>query len=338
MYELNPMSTLYVSGTNGRRPDLPVELPTIDLARAVDPSRYIPDDGLAAAVNVALTLRQPLLVTGEPGTGKTQLAFNVAWQLGLDEPHVFATKSDSVARDLFYRFDTLARFRSAQAGHAVNDASFLEFNALGRAILLANPPGRYNQVAPPELSARGPLQSVVLIDEIDKAPRDFPNDLLNEIDRFYFQIPELHNIHIEAAVRFRPVVIITSNLEKSLPDAFLRRCLFYHIPFPDAERLEEIVLARASGLLGAATEAPLVNDMLAFFTSLRRPNSPLRRPPGTTELLNWIIAMLAHGVNPGQPLHQQSEGGLAHLCALAKLGEDQERIEREYREWVTKSA
>jgi len=324
----------YRAGTDGRRPQSALLLPSANLRTPADPAGYIPDEGLAAAVNVSLRLRQPLLVTGEPGTGKTQLAANVAWQLGLPAPLVFETKSDSLARDLFYRFDTLARFRDAQAGRPLNDADYLELNALGRAVLLSNPPGKYSSITPSDLTDRHPQQSVVLIDEIDKAPRDFPNDLLNEIERFYFRIPELDNIRVDAAHEFRPVVIITSNLEKGLPDAFLRRCLFYHIPSPTPTRLQAIVISRVTSMLEDAATSPLLLDAIAFFARLRTPPTSLRRPPGTSELLAWVISMLQADLDPRKTVRAQSALAAEHFCTLAKVVEDQPAVIQEFDDWL----
>lgn len=183
------------------------------------PSAYRPDLRLVDAVNVALVLNRPLLVTGEPGTGKTQLAYSIAWQLAarkqlnVTSPRVekFETKSTSVARDLFYSFDVLARFHAAHTGGSSRNVDYLTYNALGRALLDALPEGEVRPQLPPGHEYQGPRRSVVLIDEIDKAPRDFPNDLLNELDQMYFRIPELGNVAIggtgPAAEAYRPVVV-----------------------------------------------------------------------------------------------------------------------------------
>src|SRR5262249_8190024 len=150
----------------------------LNLEKMADPASYLPDEGLVDAVNVALILRQPLLLTGEPGTGKTQLAFSVAWELGLESPLVFETKSTSAARDLFYTFDNLRRFQAAQAADSdLDPRRFVQFNALGLAILRTLPWEKAGRVAHADFCHAAPSRSVVLIDEIDKAPRDFPNDI-----------------------------------------------------------------------------------------------------------------------------------------------------------------
>lgn len=217
---------------------------------------YRPDPGLKDAVNAALLLGQPLLLTGEAGAGKTRLAEHLAWQLGLGEPLRFETKTTSQARDLFYLYDALRHFQAVQirdparSAQAADPLDYFTLNPLGLAILRSQP-----QTA---LAKRGLLpllerhgerhtaarRSLVLIDEIDKAPRDFPNDILNEIETLFFRIPELaeriDNVPVRADPALRPVVVITSNSEKHLPEPFLRRCVYYHIPFPDREQMHAI--------------------------------------------------------------------------------------------------
>lgn len=201
------------------------------------PWDYNPEPGLVDAVNVALMLGKPLLLTGEPGCGKTTFAYNLAWELGLGPPLKFETKSGSVARDLFYQFDTMGMFKAAymKDGKRTRAEDFITYSAFGEAIILAGV-----RIHEPRLAERyahtQPIRSVVLIDEVDKAPRDFPNDILNELERMYFKVPELANrewgeLRIDAAPQLKPVVILTSNLEKQLPPAFLRRCIFHDVPF-----------------------------------------------------------------------------------------------------------
>jgi MoxR-like ATPase len=313
----------------------PQKLPTPLLANATDPAGYLPDQGLVDAVNVALILRQPLLLTGEPGTGKSQLAASVAYQLGLDPPLCFETKSTALARDLFYGFDNIGRFRAAQTPGASSDPRlFLTFNALGLAIVLANSPQVVEPTLPPDFNHGGRRRSVVLIDEIDKAPRDFPNDILNEIERLYFRIPELGDAQISAEADFRPIVIITSNSEKALPDAFLRRCIFYSILFPDDERLERIVLTRLPERLAPGN--PLLSEAIGFFGDLRRDDVGLRKRPGTAELLNWLTAMLDFSCDPSKPLRAQAAAASRTLAALGKMTEDQERVREAFKQWIYK--
>ena len=256
------------------------------------PEHYNTEQGLVDAVNVALLMGQPLLLTGEPGTGKTQLAYRVAWELGFDPPLKFETKSDSVAKDLFYHYDALARFHAAQIrSPSLKTTDFITYNALGIAIIRSN--GRdefeHTDILPKHFDFGSCPRSVVLIDEIDKAPRDFPNDILNELEWLYFKIPELDNIILKAASGMEPVVIITSNSEKDLPDAFLRRCVFYHIQFPDPDRLKTIVENRLGDLV--ANNQGMLADSLKMFEKLRSAGVGLMKKPATAELLAWLTAL-----------------------------------------------
>lgn len=330
MMEVRP----YTGRPSPRQQHKPVAIPLLDLEKAADPKGYLPDEGLVDAVNVALLLQQPLLLTGEPGTGKTQLGYSIAWELGLSPPLVFETKSTSLSRDLFYTFDNVRRFQTAhKADEDINPKLFIQFNALGLAILRTLDPAKAAGyfAAGAELH-RLVQRSVVLIDEIDKAPRDFPNDILNEIEKLYFRIPELGVEPIQASQALRPIVVITSNSEKSLPDAFLRRCIFYHIPFPDETRLEEIVLSRLSSLSAGPQTA--LTGILDFFERLRQAQTGLRKKPGTAELLNWVAALIGVGVEPAAPLKPQAEKAVRTLSALAKHPEDQVRVIGLFKTWI----
>jgi MoxR-like ATPase len=311
----------------------PILLEPLDLNKTRDPAGYIADEGLVDAVNVALMLQQPLLLTGEPGTGKTQLAFSLAWQLGLDPPLILETKSTSVSRDLFYNFDNLRRFQAAHvSGENLDPQAYISFKALGLAILYTLPAAEFAEMVPTEASYHEPHRSVVLIDEVDKAPRDFPNDILNEVEHLYFRVPEMGNKIIRADSTLRPIVIITSNSEKGLPDAFLRRCIYYNIPFPDEERLERIILTRVAGL--AAQQDGALGSILEFFSRVRQDAAGLRKKPGTAELLNWTTALIGMGVNPSDRLDVQSERVLRTLCTLAKHPEDQTRVVGLFKAWA----
>ena len=227
------------------------------------PQDYIPSKGLVNAVNVAISLGQPLLLTGEPGTGKSHLAYSVAHELEMGDPLIFRTKTTSVSRDLFYVYDALSHFRAVQADKNANINSYIRMGPLGQAI-------RSNE------------RRVVLIDEIDKAPRDLPNDMLNEIESLSFEIPETGEL-FQANRENRPVVIMTSNSEKNLPDAFLRRCIFYHMPFPDADELSAILKARLkSDYFSPEDVDHLIKQFLKFRKLLKR------KQPSTAELLSWI--------------------------------------------------
>lgn len=311
------------------------------------PRAYLPDPGLIDAVNVALVLRRPLLLTGDPGTGKTQLAYSVAWQLKSQQKlevksarvEKFETKSTSVARDLFYTFDVLGRFHAAQTEGSRNNVDYITYNALGNALLNSLPKERIAHLVPPGYPYRGCCRSVVLIDEIDKAPRDFPNDLLNELDQLYFRIPELGGAQVASVGSAKPIVIITSNSEKSLPDPFLRRCIYYNIPFPSPERLKKILLARlpilttvhgsGSPPMGSAKKTgTLLDGALEFYDDLQKANVT-RRKISAAELLQWLTFMVEAGASPKSPLIEAATLARRGLPALAKDIEEQKSVRRE---------
>jgi MoxR-like ATPase len=314
------------------------DVPTVDRVRMDDPESYIPHPDLSHAVNVALLLGMPLLVTGEPGTGKTQLAYVVADALQCPV-HKFETKSTSAARDLFYTYDAITSFKMRDV---TDQRTFIRYQALGKAILDAFPRSEVAHLLPPEASEyvhSGPRRAVVLIDEIDKAPRDFPNDLLNEIERLYFRMSELGNKGTPGAdpgskgieSRYRPIVFITSNSEKGLPDPFLRRCVYYDIPFPEAKHMSDIVAARIAGL---TTTDSFLADALDLFYRLRRGQreTNLKKEPSTAELLNWLQILMHRGARSGQSLKQQKPLVLQTLSALVKGPEDR----REAEEFINK--
>ncbi|MCH7813717.1 MAG: MoxR family ATPase [Planctomycetes bacterium] len=310
-----------------------VHLPKSHLAAQARPDGYLADPGLTDAVNVALLLGQPLLLTGEPGTGKTQLAYSLAWELGFPPPLKFETKSTSSARDLFYYYNTIGRFHAAQTGRGSDDAlDYLTYNALGLAILLGQEKSAVESVLPKDFSHDGPRRSVVLIDEIDKAPRDLPNDILNEVEEMYFRIPELQNIKIAADAEMRPILVITSNSEKHLPDAFLRRCVYYHIPFPDRPRLAQIVESRLGDLAGQ--HDGLLGDALDLFFRLREDGSGLRKKPATAELLGWLTAIRDIVPDAENPLRSNTIVARQTVSSVVKTAEDQSTALQIVEEWI----
>ena len=232
---------------------------------------YVATDDLKVAVNAAVTLGRPLLIKGEPGTGKTILAEEVAGALGrkLISWHV---KSTTKAQQGLYEYDAVSRLRDSQLGDAkVQDiGNYIVKGKLWEAFEA--------DVAP-----------VLLIDEIDKADIEFPNDLLLEIDRMEFHVYETRQT-IKA--RNRPIIIITSNNEKELPDAFLRRCFFHYIRFPDRETMEAIVAVHYPGI-----KQDLVRDALSVFYEVREVQG-LKKKPSTSELLDWLKLLMAEDIAP----------------------------------------
>lgn len=282
---------------------------------------YLDDADLVIAAEAAMALDRPLLLTGEPGTGKTSFAQHLADTLaprrfGLQHPlrvHTFVTKSTSMATDLFYRFDSLRRFHASHDPKmSQHNLDYISFDALGRAILESHDWQDVSDLIPDPRNHPGQgVRSVVLIDEIDKAPRDFPNDILAEVDHGGFRIPEVldadgHVRQVQAAIGMRPLIVLTSNSEKNLPQAFLRRCVFHHISFPSdkavlKKRLADIVamhLAQAQGLL--------VEGAVDVFYNLRAERD-IDKPPATAELRDWVqvlfeLARRSHRVPAETPL------------------------------------
>jgi MoxR-like ATPase len=233
--------------------------------------RYVATEDLNMAVNAAITLARPLLIKGEPGTGKTQLALEVAGALGrpMFEWHV---KSTSKAQQGLYEYDAVSRLRDSQLGdERVRDIrNYIVRGKLWEAF-------------------DSDVQPVLLIDEIDKADIEFPNDLLRELDRMEFYVYETQQL---VKARHRPIIIITSNNEKELPDAFLRRCFFHYIRFPDTETMTRIVDVHFPGL----KKELLAEALAAFFKVREMPG--LRKKPSTSELLDWIKLLLAEDIPP----------------------------------------
>jgi MoxR-like ATPase len=231
-------------------------------------SRYLTDPAIEASVRCALALERPLLVKGEPGTGKTLLATAIAEALGARELIHWPVKSTTKAQDGLYVYDTVARLYDARFGDGdpKDIRRYIKLGPLGRAFQESSAAGR----------------AVLLIDEVDKADLEFPNDLLHELDRMRFVVAETGD---EVVAQARPIVVITSNNEKELPDAFLRRCVFHFIEFPDRERMKAIVRVHHPSVDDA-----LVDQAITAFYSVRE--SPrLRKRPSTSELIDWIAVL-----------------------------------------------
>ncbi len=310
--------------------------------RELPESQYVLSKGLADAVQVALALQQPLLITGEPGTGKTRLAYRVAADLAraksnfLSSPIVYETQTTAAAQDLFYFYDALSHFHDANIRRKEDESTpvvsnYLELRGLGKAIALSNPDQAGEQYLtkireqdPQITDTSKPWSSVVLIDEIDKAPRDFPNNLLAQLEKYEFRIREDHNRKFTLGEQQQIVVILTSNSEKTLPEAFLRRCVFFHIPFPAKEQLMEIVKARIGTSSDYANEA-LVEHFLTLRDIIKR------KPPATAELIAWLRILELHEfVKDGVTFDQLSDKQIDTLrlsySILAKTEDDLKAI------------
>lgn len=253
-------------------------------------SNYIVSEELRNSVNIAIALGKPLLIKGEPGTGKTMLAKSIADSLGKDLL-IWNIKSTTKAQEGLYLYDTVQRLYDSQFGenNVSNIKQYIKLGKLGEAFTAQE-------------------QAVLLIDEIDKADLEFPNDLLWELDQMSFYIPETkENI---TAIN-RPIVIITSNAEKELPDAFLRRCIFHYIDFPDPEAMEAIVRVHHPKL-----EKNLLAQAMETFYMLRNvPN--IQKKPSTSELIDWLQALVVGGINP-----KQIKQEIPFLGVLLKKNED----------------
>jgi MoxR-like ATPase len=302
---------------DGRRE---IEVMEVDLRGAAGsrmellaPEPYLPSEELVEAVNLAIALGRPLLLQGDPGCGKTRLAHAVAYVLGLPLEECYI-KSTTRAQDLLYTYDAVNRLYDAQfriAGRSPGDGQapgrdardYIRLGPLGRAI------------------ARGHhgRRSVVLLDEIDKADLDFPNDLLYELDRLAFQVAEAPELRFAVGDRpdLRPIVFVTHNEEKALPTAFLRRCVFHHVRFPE----DEAALRRILALHQEANE-PLSRKAIEVVLRLRAPELNLNKKPALSELIDWVGFLAAVNASP------ERLDDLPYIGALLKQQGDLERAAR----------
>lgn len=258
---------------------------------------YVASEELLASVNVAIALKKPLLIKGEPGTGKTMLAQAVANSLG-KKLLIWNIKSTTKAQEGLYMYDTIQRLYDGQFGEeGVDDiAKYIKLGKLGEAF-------------------ESEEQVILLIDEIDKADLEFPNDLLWELDQMEFYI---HETKRTVKAKNRPIVIITSNAEKELPDAFLRRCIFHYIDFPNPELMEEIVRTHYPNV-----EDNLLKNAMQVFYDIRTIRD-IRKKPSTSELIDWINALQVAGI-PADELRAR----LPFLGVVVKKDEDLEAARRE---------
>lgn len=251
---------------------------------------YVVTEELMNAVNVAIALKKALAHKGEPGTGKTMLAQSIAEALGIDLL-VWSIKSTTKAQEGLYTYDTVQRLYDSQFGEGdVKDIGrYVKLGRMGEAFVADTPP-------------------VLLIDEIDKADLEFPNDLLWELDKMEFYIPETKETIV---AKNRPIVIITSNAEKELPDAFLRRCIFHYIAFPDKDKMEEIVKVHYGNV-----EKTLIDNAIEAFYKLREMKD-LQKLPSTSELLDWLQALMLGGVDVAKIVEE-----IPYVGVLLKKNQD----------------
>ncbi|MCP4353454.1 MAG: MoxR family ATPase [Desulfobacterales bacterium] len=286
----------------------------VDRSFQADARRFIPGQQLETAINTSIAVGEPLLITGEPGTGKTQTAYYAAYKLKVEPVIHFQVKSDSTAKDLLYHFDTVRYFHDAHlvnmekdnpgCNQVLDKENYVEPRALWRAFEDAKKKG---------------VPQVVLIDEIDKAPRDFPNDLLHELDKMEFTVTETEQV-ISAPRNLRPLVFITSNSERRLPEPFLRRCVYHHIRFNDMI-VDQAVWGRRDEYKNLGDD--FIKMAVRRFLALRDRN--LRKQPATGELLVWLNVLSA-AVGTYPEILEENLSKLPYLGVLLKDHQDIEEL------------
>ena len=267
---------------------------------------FQPSEALVTAVNVAMHVGAPLLLTGEPGTGKSQVAYYLAWYFGVEQAlFQLDVRSSTTAEDLIYHFDSVAYFHAThdpqRQGKGIARESFVCKGPLWQAL-------------------ESPVPAIVLLDEIDKAPRDFPNDILGVLDQSRFFVREWGDKGSwfpKETPKTRPLVVITSNSERRLPEPFLRRCIFHHIDFT-FELVNKAVAARRP--LYARLSDEVIHAAVSRFLELRQKN--LRKRPATAELLAWLLVLSAQGFADADNLADCALSGLPHLSVLIKDRDD----------------
>ncbi|MGO4123855.1 AAA family ATPase [Inquilinus sp. YAF38] len=346
---------MWFNSFSDQKEDKTIPLAVNGMAEDFKGKGYVFNPELEAAVDVAIGLGRPLLVSGEPGGGKTELGFAIARRLGISRLHFFSTRSVSEARDLFYTYDAIRRFRDANFRGTADEkrleaVDYIEYQALGAAILDAHGYGNVSHMLSGERAylhpddpksdlprdQRRPQRTVVIIDEIDKASRDFPNDVLSEIETLQFSVPELsrHGTGPElkrpqtpgfpADPTLRPIIVITSNEERQLPDAFLRRCVFHQIQFPDNDRLHTIIENNLQRRMTKTGQELVLDEgdrtkLLAIVGKFR--NQPVDKKAGVSEIVDAAFLLASP---PGTQPPELAVRLEVAMVALAKLKNDRD--------------
>ncbi len=360
------LKRLLTTGEAGLTPELAENLPLPwRFRQAVSDNYDLDDDALVAAAQSALLLGQPLVLAGEPGVGKTSFAAAFADRLDLEMAPPLRVKSSTTGPDLFYTFDEVSRFRDAakSGAHATALRDYVRFSSLGRSILWsAGPdaevavrgvpaseilgdtdaahetltlgalfPGEFRTSdfaadgSPTRRILDGPERSVVLLDELDKAPRDAPNDILGEIETMSFVIGEL-DLSIAADPHHWPLLLITSNSERSFPDAFLRRCVFHWIDFPDEKRIARIAAARCAAEGAMSPNDPLIKTGVALFSRLR--DNVENKKPATAELISFLSTLIEQGYEPSDEVKLDDKRVVRALGVLLKTQIDVDAVKQ----------